>query len=111
MNEIYNTKDIQKDFKDSIIIPTPKKPTGDKCNEFRTISLMPHKSKILVTIIWTWIESLVEKELSEDQFGFRVRMNKGTRETIFSLRILIEKQIEFSKDTFIVFIGKGFRIL
>ncbi|VVC29974.1 Endonuclease/exonuclease/phosphatase,Reverse transcriptase domain [Cinara cedri] len=46
--------------------------------------------------------SIVEKELSNDQFGFR--RNKGTREAILSLRLLIEKQIEFNKDTFIAFI-------
>jgi hypothetical protein len=45
---------------------------------------------------------MVEKELSDDQFGFR--RNIGTREAILSLRILIEKQIEFNKDTFIAFI-------
>jgi len=102
VNDIYTTGEIPKDFKESIIIPIPKKATADKCNEFRTISLMAHAAKILVKIICTRIESIVEKELSDDQFGFR--RNKGTREATLSLRILIEKQIEFNKDTFIAFI-------
>lgn len=102
VNDVYTTGEISKDFTESIIIHIPKKATADKCNEFRTISLMAHTAKILVKIICTRIESTVEKELSDDQFGFR--RNKGTREAILSLRILIEKQIEFNKDTFITFI-------
>ena len=102
VNDIYTTGEIPKDFKESIIVPIPKKATADKCNEFRTISLMTHAAKILVKIICFRIESIVEKELSDDQFGFR--RNKGTREAILSLRILIEKQIEVNKNTFIAFI-------
>lgn len=63
VNEIYTTGKISKDFKESIIIPIPKKPTADKFDEFRTISLMAHAAKILVKIICTRIESIVEKEL------------------------------------------------
>ncbi|VVC32502.1 Reverse transcriptase domain [Cinara cedri] len=100
--KLMKTGEIPKDFKESIIIPIPKKATADKCNEFRTISLMAHAAKILVKIICTRIESIVEKELGDDQFRFR--RNKGTREAILSLRLLIEKQIEFNKDTFIAFI-------
>ncbi|KAL4083943.1 hypothetical protein QTP88_029259 [Uroleucon formosanum] len=48
------------------------------------------------------IEHKIERQLSNDQFGFR--RNKGTREAILSLRTLIEKQIEFNNDTFIAFI-------
>jgi len=68
--------EIPKDFKESIIIPISKKSTVDKCNEFRTISLMAHVAKFLVKIICTRIEIIVEKELSDDQFRFR--KNKGT---------------------------------
>jgi len=46
---------------------------------------MAHAAKILVKIICTRIENIVEKKLSDDQFGFR--RNKGTREAILSLRI------------------------
>jgi hypothetical protein len=48
------------------------------------------------------VENIVEKELSDDQFGFK--RNKGTREAILGFRILIEKQTELNKDTFIAFI-------
>lgn len=53
VNDIFTTGEIPKDFKESIIVPIPKKATADKCNEFRTISLMAYAAKILVKIICT----------------------------------------------------------
>jgi hypothetical protein len=53
---------------------------------------MAHAAEILIKIICHRIENTVENELNDDQIGFR--RNKGTREVILSLRILIEKQIE-----------------
>lgn len=72
---------------------------------------MIHSAKILVKIIGDRIVYVIERQLSSDQFGFR--RNKGTRETILSLRTLIEKQIEFNNDTFVVFIDleKAFDIV
>ncbi|KAL4141626.1 hypothetical protein QTP88_004234 [Uroleucon formosanum] len=46
VNDIYTIGEIPKDFKESIIIPIPKKATADKCNEFRTKSVMAHAAKI-----------------------------------------------------------------
>jgi|UniRef100_A0A2S2QUQ4 hypothetical protein len=89
VNDIYTTEEFPKDFKESIIIPIPKKVTVDKFNKFRTISLMAHAAKILIKIICTRIMNIVEKEISGDQFGFR--KNKSTREAILRLRILLEK--------------------
>jgi hypothetical protein len=63
---------------------------------------MVHAAQILIKIICTRIENVVEKKLRGDQLGFR--RNKDTIDVILSLRILIEKQIKFNKVTFIEFI-------
>jgi len=102
VNDIYITGKIPEDLKKNIIITFSKKATAEKCNEYRTLSLMIHSAKILVKIIGNRIEHKIERQLSNDQFGFR--RNKGTREAILSLRTLIEKQIEFNNDTFMAFI-------
>lgn len=94
VNDIYITGEIPEDFKKNIIITLPKKATAEKCNEYRTLSLMIHSAKILVKIIGNRIEHKIEWQLSNDQFGFR--RNKETREAILCLRTLIEKQIEFN---------------
>ena len=56
---------------ESILIPIPKKANSKKCNEFRTISLISHASKILLKIIQRRITPRVEQVLSEMQAGFR----------------------------------------
>jgi hypothetical protein len=55
---------------------------------------MAHAIKIIIKIICTRIEKIVEEELSDGQCMFR--RNKITRDAIFNLRILIEKQIDFN---------------
>jgi hypothetical protein len=45
VNDLYTTGGIPKNFKESIIIPIPKKATADKFNEFKMISLMAHVAK------------------------------------------------------------------
>lgn len=69
-------------------------------SEFRTLSLYGHVSKILVKIIINRIENKVENQIGLylfDQFEFR--KHKGT---VSSFRILIGKQIKFSKDTYLL---------
>ena len=75
---------IPKDFQKNKIVTLPKKTGADKCENFRTISLTSHASKILTKIIQKRIEQSVEENLGEDQFGFR-RNRGGTREAILSL--------------------------
>jgi len=48
------------------------------------------------------MENKIEEQLGCEQYGFR--KNKGTREAILSLRILIEKKLELDKDTLITFV-------
>lgn len=57
-------------------------------------------AKTLEKIIVNRIENKVKNEFGEDQFGFR--KNKG--KSILNLRILIESQIKFNKDIFVVFV-------
>jgi len=51
VKEIYGLEVIPEDFQKSIIIQIPKKATADKCDDFRTLSLMTQAAKILVKII------------------------------------------------------------
>jgi len=64
--------------------------------------LLSYASKILTNIIFKRIENKIEQSVTEDQFGFRRDM--GTRETICTLRIIIQKRIRKDKHTFIPFV-------
>lgn len=51
IKDIYNIGYLTLDFAKSKIIPIPKRTTANKCEEYRTISLLTHVSKILTKII------------------------------------------------------------
>ena len=72
------------------------------CTEYRTISLMSHITKILLKIIHERIKNKIDTEVGEEQFGFR--KNKGTREAILSIRLVIDKYKEVQKSIYICFI-------
>ena len=76
----------------SLIITIPKKRDFKKCENYRTISLIYHASKILIRIIINRMNPQLEEILTEEQAGFRKKIN--TREHILNNRILVEKHIE-----------------
>ena len=87
----------------SIILTMPKKGDITKCENYRTISLINHSSKILLEIIWCRMKPYVEAILAEEQAGFRPGLS--TVEPVFVLKMLIQHRIE-KKDgkVFAVFI-------
>lgn len=99
---IWETEQWPKDWKRSIFIPIPKKGDTRECGNNRTIALISHTSKILLKIIQNRMESYVERELPEEQAGFRKK--RGTRDHIANLRWILEKANEFKQDVYICFI-------
>lgn len=102
INNIYRTGEFPADFLTSVFIPIPKTAKAMKCEEHRTISLISHASKILLYIIKKRITPLIERNLTESQFGFR--KGSGTRDAIYVLRTLGERMIEKKKDLFVCYI-------
>ena len=49
--QIWKTKKLPSHWTKSFIIPIPKKGDSRKCSNYRTLSLIPHTSKILLRII------------------------------------------------------------
>ena len=102
VGRMYETGEVPSDFKKNVIIPIPKKVGADRCEYYRTISLISHACKILTRIIYRRMERQVEAELGEDQFGFR--RNVGTREAVLTLRLILEDRIKKNKPTFMAFV-------
>jgi hypothetical protein len=90
------------DFTKSVLIPIPKKSNADECGDYRTISLIPHISKILLRILNKRIESKVQEYISRSQFGFRKGV--GTRDAIGVLRMMIERSIDFDNEVYVCFV-------
>jgi len=89
INKIYNSGYIPDDFRKSIFIPVPKVSRAQECNDFRTIALISHSSKILLHLIKRRISPIIERQLADSQMGFR--KGKGTRDAIFQLRMISER--------------------
>ncbi|CAI9734548.1 Hypothetical predicted protein [Octopus vulgaris] len=68
----------------------------------RTITLIPHVSKILFKIIQKRLNTTIERELPEVQAGFR--NGRGTRDHIANLRWIMEKAREYQQKLYMCFI-------
>ncbi|KAI5695434.1 hypothetical protein M8J75_016624 [Diaphorina citri] len=102
IREMYDTGAVPEDFNESEIVIIPKKAVSKRCEDFRTLSILTHCSKLLTIIIKRRIEMKIDLELSEDQFGFR--NGRGTREAILSLRLLTEESMRVKRPLFIAFV-------
>ena len=88
-NDVWRTGVWPSAWTKSIIIPLPKKGNLKSCNNYRTISLISHPSKILLKVILNRLRPQAERLIAEEQAGFR--KGRSTVEQIFNLRILSEK--------------------
>ena len=73
-----------------------------QCQNYRTISLISHPSKVILKIILNRLKPQAEKIIAEEQAGFRA--GRSTTEQIFNLRILCEKYLQHQQDLYHVFI-------
>ena len=72
------------------------------CTNYRTIALLSHASKILLIILLNRLRQKFEDELPDEQAGFR--RGRGTADMLCCIQNVIEKTLQMSERTFIVFI-------
>ena len=92
-------------LKKAIMIPIHKKGKGKKgkeCGNSRDISLLSVPGKVPGPVILNRIGKIIDETLRDNQCGFRP--GRGYSNQIFTLRQLIEKNREFSRDIYISFI-------
>ena len=68
--KIWETKEWPKEWTQSLVIPVPKKGNLEQCQNYRTISLISHPSKIMLRGILNRLKAKAEKLLAEEQAGF-----------------------------------------
>ena len=95
INNCYNTGELPEDFLSTTFITIPKVSGTQNCNEYRTISLLLHASKVLLHVIKSRITPLIGNRLGDSQLGFR--KGRGTRDGICQLRFMSERLIEKNK--------------
>ena len=59
---MYDTGQWSTDYSTSVIIPIPKKVNADECKLYRTISLIPLASKIMLKILHGRMMKKIDEE-------------------------------------------------
>ena len=101
-NKIWKTGEWPTTWTQSLVITLPKKGNLQLCQNYRTINLISHPSKVMLKIILNRLRPQAEEIIAEEQAGFRAR--RSTTEQIFNLRILCEKYLQHQQNLYHVFI-------
>ena len=101
-NKIWKTEEWPTTWTQSLVITLPKKGNFQLCQNYRTISLFSHPSKVMLKIMLNRLQSQAEQIIAEGQVGFRA--GRSTTEQIFNLGILCEKYLQHQQNLYHVFI-------
>ena len=101
-NKIWQTGEWPTPWTQSLVITLPKKGNLQQCQNYQTISLISHPSKVMLKTILNRLKLQAEKIIAEEQADSRA--GRSTTEKIFNLRILCEKYLKHKQDLYHVFI-------
>ena len=101
-NKIWETGEWPTSWTQSLIITLPKKGNLQQCQNYRTISLISHPSKVMLKILLNRLKPESEEIIAEEQAGFRA--GRSTIEQIFNLRLVCEKYQQHQQDLYHIFI-------
>ena len=74
-NKIWKTGE----WTQSLVITLPKKGNLQLCQNYKTISLISHPSKVMLKIILNRLQPQAEEIIAEEQAGFRARKELHTK--------------------------------
>ena len=101
-NKIWMSGEWPTPWTQSLIITLPKKGNLQECQNYRTISLISHPSKVLLKVILNRLKPQAEQIIAEEQAGFRA--GRSTTEQIFNLRIICERYLQHQQPLYHVFV-------
>ena len=101
-NKVWQTGEWPTTWTQSLIITLPKKGNLQLCQNYRTISLISHPSKVMLKILLNRLKPQAEWIIAEEQAGFRA--GSSTTEQIFNLRIICERYLQHQQDLYHVFV-------
>ena len=82
-NKIWQTGEWPTPWTQFLVTTLPKNGNQQQCQNYRTISLISHPSKVMLKIILNRLMLQVEKTIAEEQASFRA--GRSTTEQIFNL--------------------------
>ena len=87
--QIWKAQQQPQDWKRSVSIPISKKGNAKACSNNCTIALISHACKVMLKILQARLQQYMNRELPDDQAGFR--KGGGTRDQIANICWIIEK--------------------
>ena len=78
-NRIWRTGEWPTPWTQSLIITLPKKGNLQLCQNYRTISLISHSSKVMLKVILNRLKPQAEEIIAEEQAGFRAGRSPQNR--------------------------------
>ena len=100
--QIWKSLQWPQDWKMSVFMLILKKGNANKCSNYCTITLNSHASKVMLKILQARLQQYMNQELPDFQAGFR--KDRGTRDQIANIHLIIEKAREFQKNIYFCFI-------
>jgi exonuclease III len=100
--KIWKDGVVPEDWRKSELVVLYKKGDTKECKNYRGISLLSVAGKAFARIVLTRMQKAVEKRLRENQAGFRE--GRGCIDQIFSLKILMEKCLEYQVPGVVTFV-------
>ena len=97
---IWDTEEIPNSWTKGIIIKIPKKGDLTVCDNSRDVTLLSVPSKIFGKVLINRIRDGADKELRDEQAGFR----KGRSTEFFIVRNIIEQSVEWQAGLYINFV-------
>ena len=102
LREMWKTKRVPQEWKNTILIPLHKKRSRKDCNNYRGIALLSVPGKVLSLILHSRLQAIIEPQLLEAQCGFR--KGRGTIDQIWVMRQIIERAAEYNTHVHLCFI-------
>jgi hypothetical protein len=88
-NQVWQEGTVPEEWTKSILVTIPKKGDLTLCKNYRTIALINHMGKVLMTILLSRLKAKTEEYMSDEQAGFR--KDRSTVQQILMLRLIAEK--------------------
>ena len=102
-NMIWRTRQWPTEWTKLVLVPIPKSGDLQDCNNYRNVSVICHASRVLLSIILNRLRQYSERQLPEEQTGFRA--GRGTRDALFIMQLMTEKLIDLeNKELYFIFI-------
>ena len=102
LNLVWKEEEIPTDWTKGLLVKLPKSGDLSQCDKWRGITLLSIPSKVLTRIILDRMKDAVDKELRDEQAGFR--KERSCTDQIATLRVIMEQTLEWQSSLYVCFI-------